>query len=192
MTEYIPNRNQTIELLKKYNESDSLIKHALAVEGVMKYFAEYFNEDVEKWGNIGLIHDLDYEQHPDQHCIKTEKILRENNWPEEYIYSVISHGWGICTEAEPKSIMEKTLYTIDELTGLIAATALMRPGKSILDLGLKSLKKKWKQKSFAAGVDRDLIQKGAELMNMELDEIMLKTIEGMKSVAEEIGLKGEL
>lgn len=192
MTEYIPNRYQAMELLKKYNKSDSLIKHALAVEGVMKYFAEYYGEDIEKWGNIGLIHDLDYEQFPDQHCIMTEKILRENNWPEEYIYSVISHGWGICSDAEPKSIMEKTLYTIDELTGLIAATALMRPGKSILDLGLKSLTKKWKQKSFAAGVDRDLIEKGALMMNMELDEVMIRTIEGMQTVAEEIGLKGEI
>lgn len=191
MTTYIPNREQTLELLKKYNKSESLLKHAYAVEGVMKYFAKKFNEDIEKWGNIGLIHDLDYEQYPDQHCKMTEEILRENDWPEDYIYSVISHGWGICTDAEPKSIMEKTLFTIDELTGLIAASALMRPSKSVLDMKLKSLKKKWKTKSFAAGVDRDLILRGCEIMEMELEEIMIMTIDGMKTVADEIGLKGE-
>ncbi len=191
MTENIPNRNTAMELLKEYNKNDSLIRHALAVEAVMKYFAGIFNEDEEKWSIIGLIHDLDYEQFPDQHCKMTEKLLRDNNWPDDYIYSVISHGWGICTEAEPKHIMEKILFTIDELTGLITATALMRPSKSILDLKLKSVKKKWKQKSFAAGVDRDLILKGTEMLGMELDEVITKTLEGMCTVAEEIGLKGE-
>jgi len=179
-----------MELLKKYNKSESLIKHALTVEGVMRYFASEYNDDVEKWGIIGLIHDLDYEQFPEEHCKITEKILRENNWPEDYIYSVISHGWGICTDAEPKHFMEKILFTIDELTGLITATALMRPSKSVLDMKLKSIKKKWKTKSFAAGVNRELILKGCELLGMELDEIITKTLEGMKTVAEEIGLKG--
>ena len=187
---YIPNREETLELLKKYNKSESLIKHALTVEAVLKYFAEFYGSDIEKWSIIGLIHDLDYEMYPDEHCKMTEQLLRENNWPENYIYSVISHGWGICTDAEPKSIMEKTLFTIDELTGLITATALMRPSKSILDMKTKSVKKKWKQKSFAAGVDRELILKGAEMMSMELDEVISKTLEGMKTVAEEIGLKG--
>ncbi|MCK5757668.1 MAG: hydrolase [Clostridiales bacterium] len=190
MTNLTPNREQTMELLEKYNKSESLKKHALSVEGVMKYFASEYKEDVEKWGIIGLIHDLDYEQFPKEHCKMTEKILRENNWPEDYIYSVISHGWGICTDAEPKHIMEKILFTIDELTGLIAATALMRPSKSVLDMKLKSIKKKWKTKSFAAGVDRELILKGCELLGMELDEIITMTLEGMKTVAEEIGLKG--
>ncbi len=191
MADYTPNRENAMELLKKYNKSESLIKHAFAVEGVMKYFAAEFNEDVDKWGVIGLIHDLDYEQFPEQHCKITEKILLENNWPEEYIYSVISHGWGICTDAEPIHIMEKTLFTIDELTGLITATALMRPSKSVLDLKLKSIKKKWKQKSFAAGVNRELIQKGSGMMEIELDEVIQKTLEGMQTVAENIGLKGE-
>lgn len=190
MTNYVPNREEAFELLKKHNKSESLINHALAVEGVLRYFAEFYGEDVEKWGVIGLIHDLDYEEYPDQHCKMTEKILRENGWPEDYIYSVISHGWGICTDAEPLSIMEKTLFTIDELTGLIAATALMRPSKSLLDMKVKSIKKKWKTKSFAAGVDRELILKGAGMMDMELEEVMSKTLEGMKTVAEEIGLKG--
>jgi len=191
MADYTPNRENAMELLKKYNKSESLIKHAVAVEGVMKYFAAEFNEDVDKWGVIGLIHDLDYEQFPEQHCKMTEKILKENNWPKEYIYSVISHGWGICTEAEPIHIMEKSLFTIDELTGLITATALMRPSKSVLDLKLKSIKKKWKQKSFAAGVNRELILKGSEMMEIELDEVIQKTLEGMQTVAENIGLKGE-
>ena len=191
MTNLTPNREQTMELLEKYNRSESLKKHALSVEGVMKYFASEYKEDVEKWGIIGLIHDLDYEQFPEEHCKMTEKILRENNWPEDYIYSVISHGWGICTDAEPKHIMEKILFTIDELTGLIAATALMRPSKSVLDMKLKSIKKKWKTKSFAAGVNRELILKGCDLLGMELDEIITMTLEGMKTVAEEIGLKGE-
>ncbi|MBN1623182.1 MAG: hydrolase [Clostridia bacterium] len=192
MEQYLPTREETLELLKKYNKSDSLVKHALAVEGVMKYFASLYAEDVDKWSVIGLIHDLDYEQFPEQHCRMTEKLLRENNWPEEYIYSVISHGWGICSDAEPIHFMEKVLFTIDELTGLIAATALMRPSKSILDMQLNSIKKKWKTKSFAAGVDRALVEKGAEMMGMELDKVMTLTLEGMCTVAEEIGLKGSL
>lgn len=192
MEKHIPNREETLELLKKYNESDSLVKHALAVEAVMKRFAVHYEEDQEKWGNIGLIHDLDYEQYPEQHCVMTGKILRENNWPEDYIYSVMSHGYGICSEAEPKLIMEKTLYTIDELTGLIAATALMRPSKSVLDMKIKSIKKKWKQKSFAAGVNRELITKGAEMMGMDMDLVMMMTLEGMQNVAIEIGLEGQV
>lgn len=185
-------RKETMELLKKYNKSESLVKHALAVEGVMKHFARFYGEDEDKWGNIGLIHDLDYEQYPDQHCTMTEKILRENNWPEDYIYSVISHGFGICTDAKPKQTMEKVLFTIDELTGLIVATALMRPSKSVLDMKVKSIKKKWKQKSFAAGVDRDLIAKGAEMLGMELSDVMTHTLKGMQEVADEIGLKGNV
>ena len=192
MKEYKPNREEALELLKKYNESESLVRHAFAVEGVMKYFAGHYEEDIEKWGVIGLIHDLDYEKYPEEHCRMTEAILRENNWPEDYIYSVISHGWGICSEAEPKHIMEKVLFTIDELTGLIAAAALMRPSRSLMDMELKSIKKKWKTRSFAAGVDRELVEKGAAMMGMEMDTVMTMTLEGMKTVAEEIGLKGDL
>jgi len=192
MEKHTPDRKETLDLLKEYNQSDSLIKHALAVEGVMKHFAEHFGEDTDRWGNIGLIHDLDYEQFPEQHCTMTAKILRDRGWPEDYIYSVLSHGYGICTDAEPRHIMEKTLYTIDELTGLIAATALMRPSKSVLDMKIKSIKKKWKQKSFAAGVNRDLIAKGAEMLGMELDVVMSMTLEGMKNVASEIGLEGQV
>lgn len=186
----VPNREEALELLKKYNHSESLIKHALAVEGVMRYFARQRGEDVEKWGVIGLIHDLDYEQFPEQHCKKTEAILRENNWPEEYIRAVISHGWGICNDVKPESDMEKVLYAIDELTGLVVTSALVRPSKSVMDLKAKSVKKKWNEKRFAAGVDRSIIENGAEMLGVELTELITDTIMGMREVAEEIGLKG--
>ena len=158
----------------------------------MRHFAKLYGEDEDKWGIIGLIHDLDYEKYPEQHCKMTEKILKERNWPEDYIRAVISHGWGIVSDVEPIHTMEKVLYTIDELTGLIYATALMRPSKSLYDLKVKSVKKKWKQSSFAAGVNRDIIAKGAEMLGMELDRVIEETIEGMKAVSQAIGLKGEI
>ncbi len=177
-------------MLKEYTRDDGLIKHALAVEAVMRYFADKCGEDKGKWGVIGLIHDLDYEKFPEQHCGKTEEILKDHNWPEDYIRAVLSHGWGICTDVEPKNKMEKVLYAIDELTGLIVATALVRPSKSILDMEAKSVKKKWKDKSFAAGVDRAVIQKGAEMLDIELDELFTDTIMGMRQVADQLGLQG--
>jgi putative nucleotidyltransferase with HDIG domain len=192
MSDNVPTRDEALELLKKYNKSDSLIKHALAVEGVMRYFARQRGEDEDKWGTIGLIHDLDYEQFPDQHCHKTEEILRENNWPEEYIRAVISHGWGICTDVKPESEMEKVLYNIDELTELVVTTALVRPSKSVMDVKTKSVKKKWKDKRFAAGVDRTIIQKGSEMLGIELTDLINDTIMGMREVAEDIGLKGNV
>ncbi|HHX73759.1 MAG TPA: HDIG domain-containing protein [Firmicutes bacterium] len=188
----VPTREEAYRLLTEYNKNDSLIKHALAVEAVMRHFAALFQEDVEKWGVIGLIHDLDYERYPDEHCTKTGEILQEHGWPEDYIRAVVSHGWKICSAVEPVERMEKVLYTIDELTGLIAATALMRPSKSILDTEVKSVRKKWKQKGFAAGVNREVIAEGARLLGMELDEIIAETIKGMQTVAAEIGLQGEL
>jgi predicted hydrolase (HD superfamily) len=192
MTDFRPTREEAYTLLTKYVENDSQIKHALAVEATMVHFAEIFEEDVEKWGVIGLIHDLDYDKYPEEHCKMTEQILKEEGWPEDYIRGVLSHGWKLCTDVEPKEKMEKTIYTIDELTGLIAATALMRPSKSILDMEAKSVKKKWGQKSFAAGVNRDVIEEGAALMGMDLMDIIGETIKGMRKVAEEIGLKGDL
>jgi putative nucleotidyltransferase with HDIG domain len=189
MSQGVPTRAEALTLLKQYNQNESLIKHALAVEGVMRYFARQRGEDEEKWGTIGLIHDLDYEQFPDQHCHKTEEILRENNWPEEYIRAVVSHGWGICTEVKPESEMEKVLYTIDELTGLVVTTALVRPSKSVMDMKTKSVKKKWKDKRFAAGVDRSIIEKGANMLGLEIPDLINDTIMGMREVAEEIGLK---
>ena len=190
MSQKVPTREEAFALLKQYNQSESLIKHALAVEGVMRYFARQRGEDEEKWGTIGLIHDLDYEQFPDQHCKKTEEILRENNWPEEYIRAVVSHGWGICTDVKPETELEKVLFTIDELTGLVVTTALVRPSKSVLDVKPKSVKKKWKDKRFAAGVDRSIIEKGAGMLEMELSDVINDTIMGMREVAEAIGLKG--
>ncbi len=149
-----PTRESALELFKKYNKSESLLKHALAVEGVMRYMARKSGEDEEKWGIIGLIHDLDYEMYPDQHCIMTDKILKENGWPEEYIRAVLSHGWEIVTDIKPMSLLEKTIFAMDELTGLVTTSALVRPSKSVMDMEARSVRKKWKDKRFAAGVDR--------------------------------------
>jgi predicted hydrolase (HD superfamily) len=188
----VPTREEALELMHEYNEGDSLRKHAYTVEGVMRYIARKRGEDEEKWGIIGLIHDLDYERFPDQHCTKTREILEAHNWPEEYIRAIVSHGWGICSDEEPKTTLEKTLYAIDELTGLVAASALVRPSKSVMDLTVKSVKKKWKSPAFAAGVNRSIIEKGAEMLGVELGELIEDTIMGMREVAEEIGLKGSL
>ncbi len=190
MAEALPTREDAWNLLTTYNSSASLRKHALAVEGVMRYFARKYGEDETVWGIIGLIHDLDYEQYPDEHCIKTEAILRENGWPEVYIRAVVSHGYGICTDVEPRTTLEKVLYAVDELTGLVATTALVRPSKSVMDLKAKSVKKKWKDKRFAAGVDRTIIEKGAAMLEVELSELITDTIMGMQEVADEIGLRG--
>jgi len=190
MSSKVPTREEAYQLLTEYNKSDSLIKHALAVEGVMRYFARKRGEDEEKWGVIGLVHDLDYEQFPEEHCHKSEEILKEKGWPEEYIRAVISHGWGLCSEVEPQTELEKVLYAIDELTGLVVTTALVRPSKSVMDVKVKSVKKKWKDKRFAAGVDRSIIEKGAQMLGMELTDLIADTLAGMQEVAEEIGLKG--
>ncbi len=189
MERKVPGREEAYELLKKYNKSESLIHHALAVEAVMLHFAELFGEkDKEKWGIIGLVHDLDYEMYPEEHCKMTEKILTEENWSEDYIRAIVSHGWKICTDVEPVEKMEKVLYTIDELTGLINATALIRP-TGIGDMKVKSVKKKWKDKAFAAGINREVIAEGAQMLGMDLDKVIQETIKGMQSVAEKIGLK---
>jgi len=190
MTTLTPTREIALDLFRKYNRSESLLKHALSVEGVMRYMARRYGEDEEKWGIIGLIHDLDYEMYPDQHCTMTEKILKENNWPEEYIRAVLSHGWGLASDVKPESLLEKTIYAIDELTGLVATSALVRPSKSVLDMEARSVKKKWNDKKFAAGVDRSVIEKGAEMLGVSLDELITDCIMGMREVAEEIGLKG--
>jgi predicted hydrolase (HD superfamily) len=190
MSETKPTRESALALFKQYNKTESLLKHALSVEAVMRYMALKSGEDEEKWGVIGLIHDLDYELYPDRHCIMTEKILRENSWPEEYIRAVLSHGWGLATDIQPVSLVEKTIYAIDELTGLVATSALVRPSKSILDMEARSVKKKWNDKRFAAGVDRSVIEKGAEMLGVTLDELITDCILGMRNVAVEIGLGG--
>ncbi len=190
MSEKVPSREEAFELLKEFNQNDALIKHALSVEAVMMYCGRKHGEDEEKWAVIGLIHDLDYEKYPEEHCKKTEQILRERGWPEEYVRAVVSHGWGLCSDVEPKSDLEKTLYAIDELTGLVTATALVRPSKSVLDITAKSVKKKWKDKRFAARVNREVIEKGAQMLGVDLGELITDTIEGMKEAAEQIGLGG--
>ncbi len=184
-----PNREQAWEWLCQYNQSDSLRKHGLTVEGVMRHFAALNGEDPDLWGVVGLLHDLDYEQYPDQHCAKVQEILGEKGVDEAVIRAVASHGYGMCSDIEPLSRLEKTLYTIDELSGLITAAALMRPSRSVMDIEVKSVKKKFKDKRFAAGVDREVIVKGAEGLGMELDAVIAETIRGMQEVAEAIGLE---
>jgi putative nucleotidyltransferase with HDIG domain len=192
MNTMVPTREMAFELLNEHNSKIGLIRHALSVEAVMAHFAEKFGEDPEMWRVIGLIHDLDYERYPDEHCSKTKEILLEKGWPEEYIRAVMSHGWELCTDVKPETRLEKTLYAVDELTGLVASTAMVRPSKSILDMKAKSVKKKWKSKAFAAGVNRSVIDKGAEMLGMERGELIAETIAGMQKVASEIGLQGDL
>jgi putative nucleotidyltransferase with HDIG domain len=192
MTNTYPSREQAFELFRKYNKSESLLKHALSVEAVMRYMARKAGEDEDKWGIIGLIHDLDYEMYPEQHCKMTEKILRENNWPDDYIRAVLSHGWGLASDVEPHTLLEKTIYAIDELTGLVTTSALVRPTKSVLDMEVRSVKKKWNDKKFAAGVNREVIEKGAEMLGVTLDDLITDCIMGMREVAEQIGLGGSV
>jgi len=192
MTGKQPTYEQALELLHKYNKSESLLKHAYAVEGVMRHMARKAGEDEELWGIIGLVHDLDYEMYPDQHCTMTEKILSENNWPAEYIRAVMSHGWGLVTDIKPETRLEKTIFAVDELTGLVATSALVRPSKSVLDMEARSVKKKWNDKRFAAGVDRSVIGKGAEMLGVTLDELITDCIMGMREVADLIGLRGNV
>lgn len=185
-------REEAWELLTKYTKTPALQKHALAVEAVMARFARKAGEDEEVWGVAGLLHDLDYEKFPEEHCKKAEEIMRERDIDEIYIRAMKCHGYGICTDTKPESQMEKVLFTVDELTGLINAACLMRPSKSVLDLEVKSVKKKFKDKSFAVGVDRQTVRNECEMLGMELDEVIRKTIEGMKEKAGKIGLKGNL
>ena len=184
----MPTREEAWELLNQYNKTDSLIKHALSVEGVMRHFAKKYGEDEEKWGVIGLIHDLDYEMYPEEHCKKTEEILTAHNWPKDYIRAVLSHGYGLVNEVEPKETVEKILYTIDELTGLITACAYMRPSKSVNDMEVKSVVKKFKSPAFASGVDRSVILKGCSLLGMELNDVVEECILGMRAIAPSIGM----
>lgn len=174
------NRNDAIELLKKYNKEEFHIRHALTVEQVMRFFAKQNNEDEEFWGIVGLLHDVDFEQYPDQHCKKAPELLEEINASDEMIHAICSHGYGICSDIEPKHKMEKILFATDELTGLIWAAAKMRPSKSTKDMEVSSLKKKYKDKKFAAGCSREIIQKGAELLEIELTDLFEQTIQAMR------------
>ena len=188
MQEHIPTYDEAQSLLKEFNRSESLLKHAYSVEGVMRYIARKKGEDEEKWGIVGLVHDLDYERFPEQHWRKSQEILQERGWSEEYTRAIVSHGWGICSDVEPRTEMEKTLYAVDELTGLITAVAIIRPSKSVTDLEVKSVMKKWKDKSFAAGVNRSVIEKGTAMLRVELREFVTDVIMGMREVADRIGL----
>lgn len=187
---HIPTREEAWAIFTDHVKNPSLISHALAVEAVMRHVARKKCANEEYWGIIGLVHDVDYEEHPDEHLRHAPQILRTQGWPEECIRAVASHGWGLFTDVAPVTDLEKTLFAIDELTGLVAAAALVRPSRSVLDLSVKSVLKKWKEKGFAAGVDRKVIEKGAALMEVPLEELIADTIEGMRTIAETIGLKG--
>lgn len=184
----MPNRNDALSLLIEYN-GDALVTHGLAVEGTMRYFSKKYNGDIETWGIVGLLHDLDYEKFPNEHCYKTQEIMSERGYSDEIIRAIMSHGYGICTDIEPLSDMEKTLYAVDELTGLITACALVRPSGSVMDLEVKSVKKKFKTKSFAAGASREVIQKGADMLNMELDILIHEVLLAMREIAPTLGLE---
>ena len=183
----MPNREDAFNLLKKYN-GGALVNHGLSVEGAMRYFAKKDGEDEEKWGIVGLLHDLDYEKYPNEHCHKTKEIMEPLGYSDEIIRAIMSHAYEICTDVEPISKMEKTLYAVDELTGLITACALVRPSKSVMDLELKSVKKKFKQKSFAAGADREVMRKGADMLGISLDELISETILSLRVIAPSLGL----
>lgn len=181
-------RQAALELLQKYNKEPFHILHGLTVEGVMRYFAGETGNggDEEYWGIVGLLHDIDFELYPEQHCIKAPELLREAGVSEEMIYSVCSHGYGLCCDLEPKHEMEKILFASDELTGLIGAATRMRPSKSVMDMELSSLKKKYKDKKFAAGCSREVIAAGAERLGWELDTLLEKTILAMRSCEESV------
>ncbi len=176
-------RNEALELLKKYNKEEFHIQHALTVEGVMRWYANElgYGDEADFWAMVGLLHDIDFEMYPDEHCIKAPELLREAGADERLIHGVVSHGYGLTVDVEPEHEMEKVLFAADELTGLIWANALMRPSKSVMDMEVKSVKKKFKDKKFAAGCSRDVIKQGAEMLGWELDELFEKTILAMRS-----------
>lgn len=179
-------REQALDLLKKYNKEPFHIQHALTLEGCMKYFAKElgYEDEVDFWSLCGLLHDIDFENWPEQHCLKAPELLKEINCSEELIHAVCSHGYGICCDVEPVHEMEKVMFAVDELTGLIGAAARMRPSKSCMDMELTSLKKKYKDKKFAAGCSRDIIQHGAEQLGWELDDLLSRSLEAMRSCEE--------
>lgn len=181
-------REEALALLKDYNKEAFHIQHALTVEAVMRWFAQElgYGEDAEYWGITGLLHDIDFEMYPDEHCVKAPELLKKGGVSAEMIYSVCSHGYGLCSDAEPKHEMEKVLFAVDELTGLIGAAAKMRPSKSVADMEVSSLKKKFKDKRFAAGCSRDVIRTGAERLGWTLEELMEKAILAMRSCEAQI------
>lgn len=187
MGDYIT-REEAFALLRKYNKEHFHIQHALTVEGVMKWYAKElgYEEDAEYWGIVGLLHDIDFEQYPEEHCIKAPELLREAGVGEDIIHAVCSHGYALTVDIKPEHEMEKVLYAVDELTGLIGAAALMRPSKSVQDMEVKSVKKKYKSANFAAGCSREVIERGADMLGYELSELIQKTIYAMRSCETEI------
>ena len=184
-------RNTALELLKKYNKEPFHILHGLTVEGTMRWYAEELGFDPEFWGLCGLLHDVDFEMYPEEHCIKAPELLAEIGASEEMVHAICSHAFGSCSDVEPTHLMEKIMFAVDELTGLIGAAARMRPSKSVMDMELSSLKKKFKDKKFAAGCSRDVIRAGAELLGWELETLMEKTILAMRSCEEAINAEME-
>ncbi len=184
-------RERALAFLREHNKDDGHIKHALAVEAAMRFFADKMSGDVEKWGIAGLLHDVDWEKTqdtPEKHTIEGARWLSEAGWPEDIVRAVLAHGWELCSDVRPESDMEKVLYTIDELTGLVVTAALVRPSRSVQDLEVKSVKKKWKDKAFARGVNRDLIVKGAEMIPMPLDTVIEWVILALRNIEPELGL----
>ena len=181
-------REKAVALLQEYNQNQALVVHGLAVEAIMRHYAQKAGEDVEYWGCVGLLHDVDYEKYPEEHCKKAVEILQGAGYDQEFIHAVVSHGYGLVTDVEPELYMEKVLYTVDELSGLINAAEILRPSHSVMDLEVKSVKKKFKDKKFAAGVNRDVILDGCQRLGVELDEVIGACIEGMRENHEALGL----
>lgn len=177
-------RDEALNLLKEYNKEEFHIHHGLMVEGTMRYFAEKlgYGDEVDFWGIVGLLHDIDWEMYPEEHCVKAPELLKAAGCDDDLIHAVCSHGYGLCCDVKPEKEMEKVLFACDELTGLIGAAALMRPSKSCKDMELKSLKKKFKDKKFAGGVDREVIKQGADMLEWELDQLLGDTLEAMKTI----------
>jgi predicted hydrolase (HD superfamily) len=177
----IPTRHRAQEIFREFNQSEALIRHAEQVASVMEHFAQIAGDDPDLWWVVGLLHDLDYEKYPEEHCQKVRELLAAKDVDELIIRAVVSHGWGLCSDVEPLSRLEKTLYAIDELTGLIYAASLMRPSKSVADMEIKSVKKKLKDKAFAAKVDRTIIHSGAQRLGLDLDDLIAATLQGLKN-----------
>jgi len=185
-------RNEAIALWRRYNDEDSLFRHALSVEGAMRHFARKYGEDEDYWGIVGILHDVDYQQYPEEHLTHARAMLEKESVDEGIIRAVLSHGWGLCSDVEPVHTMEKVLFAVDELTGFIAACAYVRPSRSVLDMETRSVKKKWGSVNFAAGVNRGVIEKGATMLEMSLEDLIAETILALRAVASDVGLKGSL
>ncbi|HWP68631.1 MAG TPA: HDIG domain-containing protein, partial [Rectinemataceae bacterium] len=177
---------------REYNSEDSLFRHALSVEAAMRHFARKYGEDENYWGIVGLLHDIDYQKYPTEHLAHSRAMLEKAGFGEDFIHAVQSHGWGLCSDVEPTHRMEKVLYAVDELTGFIAACAYVRPSRSVLDMEVRSVKKKWGSANFAAGVSREVIEKGAAMMGIPLEELISETIVALRAVAADVGLKGSV